>query len=222
MPERNRRKTDNSREFFETLSREELVDKLVQYDRMLRGALNSNQKESAYQKRQRETDDLTRVLNRAGLQSAYLERLEHRERYEDKVRPDLVAMVDLDKFKEINDSAGHPAGDIALRSVANLIKANTRRDDIVGRYGGDEFIIFILNATLEEGRKVGEKIRSKAEEASMISKPGHLLPTLSIGIAEVDYSLSFSEMYHKADVAMYAAKVAGRNQVHLLSPGDEL
>lgn len=213
--------TEGDRELFETLSREELIDKLVEYDVMLKGLLSSKRVEAAFQKRRRETDDLTRILNRPGLRSSYNDRLRHRGREEDRAKPDLVAMIDLDKFKEINDSAGHAAGDFALRSVAQLIRENVRRDDIVGRYGGDEFMVMLLNATLDEGNKIGEKIRRQAEAANLASPSSQPLPTLSIGIAEIDYGLSFSKMYHAADLAMYAAKGAGRNQVHILQPGGE-
>jgi diguanylate cyclase (GGDEF)-like protein len=216
------RDNEGLRDYYRQLSHEELVEKAVILDGIALAALLKKQSERAWINRDLIHDDLTGILNNRGLKQAFAARSEHRFRQADKAKPDLVAVVDLDKFKEINDTFGHKVGNQSLRKVAEMLKTTVREDDIVGRFGGDEFMLFLHNATLDEGVRIGEKIRRYTSMFGQLGNNDVPVPTLSIGIAEVDYTLSFDDMYHKADMAMYEAKRGGRDQVHILLPQTDL
>jgi diguanylate cyclase (GGDEF)-like protein len=198
---------------------DELLAQTVLLEGFAKAALQKNQANRARANLDATHDDLTGILNRRGLRQAFNDRKVHRSRKEDLAKPDLVAIIDLDKFKEINDTYGHKGGDMALQSIAELLSTSKRDGTLYGRLGGDEFLAFLHNTTLDEGLGWGQRIQTyiaRFNEAAKLDVP---LPTVSIGIAEIDYSLPFDEMYHSADVPMYAAKEAGRNQVHILQPG---
>jgi len=126
-----------------------------------------------------------------------------------------VMMLDLDHFKKVNDTYGHDVGDTVLKSLANVLKESVRNSDLVIRYGGEEFIVILIDS-MEEGRAhVSEKIRSSVE-ALKIPLPGGgvLKKTISIGCANFPRDgESFWEVAKCADLALYAAKEGGRNQV---------
>jgi diguanylate cyclase (GGDEF)-like protein len=132
-----------------------------------------------------------------------------------------VIMLDIDKFKSINDSFGHDIGDAAIKKLASLLAANLRNTDIPGRFGGDEFIIFLPGTGQEEALMVAEKIRSLAAECSMdAGKDEKLSFTLSIGVSSYRPGLeSFDEILKEADEMLYVSKREGRNKVtvHSLS-----
>jgi diguanylate cyclase (GGDEF)-like protein len=132
-------------------------------------------------------------------------------------RPLSVLMLDIDNFKAVNDLYGHDVGDQVLRSVAELLSANTRREDIVARYGGEEFIVILPEAEPEvAGKCTAERIRSSLEQTVIHTPHGPLQVTASIGIAPVTLSTSsLVEVIQRADQALYAAKHSGRNCVRV-------
>jgi len=159
------------------------------------------------------TDGLTKIFNRKG--------------FFDTIRPlsyvaqrnhlfVAVMMIDIDDFKKLNDIHGHQAGDRALAQVANLIRANIRQSDILGRYGGEEFCLFIPYNT-EKGSllKVAEKIRKEIEDGTKTLVP----VTVSIGVAsgfmEKDVEKELDELIRQADESLYEAKSSGKNVVVL-------
>lgn len=119
-------------------------------------------------------------------------------------------MLDIDKFKEYNDVFGHPAGDVLLKEVANLLKSHARPGDFVARVGGEEFAVILSNTPVQGAYIVGERIR-RAVENSLWE---HGKVTISVGVAEATAAHPDGvNVYEAADQALYQAKNNGRNQV---------
>jgi len=155
-------------------------------------------------------DPLTGILNRG----AVLERLYSelaRSRRENQ--PMTLAMLDLDHFKVVNDTHGHLAGDEVLRETTRRIKNIVRDYDIVGRYGGEEFLIVIPGADRESALTVYERIREGIGARAMDTTVASLVVTASMGVAEYDGIMSDQELIQLADDALYRAKDQGRNRV---------
>ena len=125
-----------------------------------------------------------------------------------------VIMIDVDKFKEINDHFGHPIGDRVLKSVSQIIKMNLRSVDICSRYGGDEFIIILPNTNQDQAALIGERIREKiSNQEIFIDSIETIHASLSFGIAELDYKMSAEKLTECADRAMYISKNKGKNAI---------
>ena len=122
-------------------------------------------------------------------------------------------LIDLDHFKQINDSGGHEAGDVALRLVAERASALLRASDYVARLGGDEFAVLLPETTLAQACVVGEKL-----QAGLPRQAAHSSLTLSIGVTATQADEVFKATLARADAALYAAKAAGRDQVIALAP----
>lgn len=156
------------------------------------------------------TDSLTGLLNHRSfderLNSEYKRIARHSE-------PMSLIMTDIDNFKNINDTYGHLAGDIVLKKVANVLTKMIREIDIVARYGGDEFLILLLNTEEKQAIKMSERIR-KAVEVMEFELDGKGIPvTLSLGIATTPREGGMKdELIELADKALYYAKRNGRNQ----------
>lgn len=118
-----------------------------------------------------------------------------------------ILILDLDHFKQVNDTYGHKAGDTELRRVGETIKRNTRDRDISGRLGGDEFVIILPRTTTELAIGIAEAIRDDVEQTK-----SHL-QSVSIGVSKADFSQSFDDAIEKADKALYESKRKGRNKV---------
>lgn len=159
--------------------------------------------------RQAITDHLTGILNRRQLFS--LGELEFR-RARRFNRPLSAIMLDIDHFKKINDTYGHAQGDNVLIALAQYLKLQLREFDILGRYGGEEFVIILPGADLNSARNVAFRLRRGVQERPMIK--GTISITISLGIVELtDGVADFPGLINKADLAMYEAKRAGRNRV---------
>ena len=158
------------------------------------------------------TDGLTKIFNRKGFFDTIkpLSYIAQRNRL-------FVAimMIDIDDFKKLNDTYGHQEGDRALARVAHLIKANIRQSDILGRYGGEEFCLFIPYSRKESVMKVADKIRKEIEDGTKTGIP----VTVSIGVAcgyiERDAERETEELIKRADESLYLAKSSGKNVVVL-------
>lgn len=133
-----------------------------------------------------------------------------------------VVMLDLDHFKNINDSYGHPAGDAVLRSVGQMVKESCRVYDVPGRYGGEEFCIVLPDTKVSGTATVAERIRARLESTPLVIGDSTVTVTASIGIAGMDSAaegvLSASALVDRADRALYAAKKQGRNRIELWAP----
>jgi diguanylate cyclase (GGDEF)-like protein len=131
--------------------------------------------------------------------------------------PLAVMIMDLDHFKQINDTYGHGHGDDVLAAVAATMTDALRASDFVGRYGGEEFLILLPATDLEGGLRAGEKLR---HAIAMLEVPGvHRDLTASFGLAVLpDHAVDGEQLVRLADRALYAAKRAGRNQVAVAEP----
>lgn len=133
----------------------------------------------------------------------------------------LLLLIDLDHFKSINDQHGHPAGDQALRAVADVLARNMRPMDTAARYGGDEFAVILPNCRPGAGRAIAERIRDQVEQTAIALLDGSTLRlTTSIGGTHVSpwSNLAAREVLAKADRELYRAKAQGRNRVTMDAP----
>ena len=165
-------------------------------------------------------DKLTGVSNRQKLIADLIDEIDRANRYERRLS---VAFVDIDHFKNVNDTYGHAAGDAVLWAVAQTLKRNLRATDRVGRYGGEEFMLILTETDVEEGAILTEKLRNLvARQRVPIGQDQELTVTISIGIAGgIGGSLRFDHLVRDADAAMYSAKSLGRNQTYIFSEPDE-
>jgi diguanylate cyclase (GGDEF)-like protein len=165
------------------------------------------------------TDKLTGVANRRALLVELFNEVERANRYE---RPLSVAFVDIDHFKAVNDSYGHSVGDDVLRGVAQAISSNLRATDMVGRYGGEEFMLILTETNVEEGAVLTEKLRNIVANERFAADGQTVSVTISIGIAGgVGARLTSDALVRDADAAMYSAKSLGRNQTYIFAEPDE-
>jgi polar amino acid transport system substrate-binding protein len=156
------------------------------------------------------TDPLTRTRNRRGITIAVLEAMAHAERYS---HPLSVAMVDIDHFKEVNDSYGHKAGDRVLEGVASILVEHLRMPDKVGRYGGEEFLLVFPETGLDHTHKIAERIRAAVSQAEFDIGEQKIKLTISIGATLFEKAEDLEQLLSRADHALYEAKQSGRNLV---------
>ncbi len=156
------------------------------------------------------SDALTGLLNRYGLQRSLQRALSESRRYG---RSLSCLLIDIDHFKRINDSYGHPAGDTALMQVGRVLTEALRGSDVVCRYGGEEFLVLTPETGLEGALSLAEKIRLSAA-ARLFGDGERVFPlTLSVGVAQLREAESGHDMIARADDALYNAKEDGRNRV---------
>lgn len=163
-------------------------------------------------------DKLTQILNRRGVET-----LAHHEISKmSRIDADLsIVMIDIDYFKQINDRFGHQIGDEVLIGFSNLLKQDLRPYDILGRVGGEEFLIIMPNTTLDEAIFLAERLRKCIETHIFELKENTIQITASFGVANyVPEADTFEKLMLLADKAMYQSKRGGRNQVTHVSPKD--
>jgi diguanylate cyclase (GGDEF)-like protein len=163
--------------------------------------------------RRAQTDPLTGVLNRRSL----IERLEAAGlRAQARDMPIALLFIDLDHFKQINDSYGHLAGDACLAGVVAPIQAELRQSDVVGRYGGEEFIVILSSASASAAHMIAERIRERVAGVRVEGYGSPIRLTCSIGVAASDtLGVWGRHLIARADEAVYAAKRSGRNRVQM-------
>ena len=123
-------------------------------------------------------------------------------------------MMDIDHFKEINDTFGHAAGDAVLRQLAAILRSAARTEDMVFRYGGEEFTAILTNATPKIAAQVAERIRLQVENAEFVWHGQRISVTLSIGVALAENKTQNEQtLIQEADKALYQARKSGRNRV---------
>ncbi|RMA97269.1 sensor domain-containing diguanylate cyclase [Hydrogenothermus marinus] len=156
-------------------------------------------------------DSLTGLYNRFFLEMEANKEFERAKRYK---FPISIIMIDIDNFKNVNDTYGHLVGDEVLKKIANIIKNNIRKTDIAARYGGEEFVILLPNTPLEKAIKVAERIRQKVEEELFKDENNTFKVTISAGVSYCDYeNCDFKKVLEEADKALYIAKAQGKNKV---------
>ncbi|MGQ0649233.1 MAG: GGDEF domain-containing protein [Gemmatimonadaceae bacterium] len=156
-------------------------------------------------------DHLTGLWNRRMI----LEQLDREvNRVRRERRPMTVVMVDIDRFKGINDAHGHAAGDAVIRDTAAAIRSQLREYDFVGRFGGEEFLILLPGCDTEDGRRIAERVRARVESQAISYGPLALAVTASFGLASSEVVGSQpASLIDAADAALYRAKANGRNRI---------
>lgn len=152
------------------------------------------------------TDQLTGLYNRHSLFDIGPKYLSDAQRHK---FPLSLLVFDLDHFKNVNDTYGHGVGDIVLKSIGQVLNDNCRKEDIVARFGGEEFVMLLSHCDLDFAVTKAENIRQAIEK----SKPNDLTVTASIGAATFSQEDDFESLFDKADSAVYKAKETGRNKV---------
>ena len=157
------------------------------------------------------TDPLTDLPNRRGL----AEKLEYEKiRFDRSKNPFTIIMGDIDQFKEINDTFGHDAGDQILTDIARMLSDNSRKQDIVSRWGGEEFIILLPETDLGNGAILAEKLRDKIEKEVFTYQDKKIPVTLSFGLSVYNKKdMKTDDVIKQADQRLYEAKNSGRNKV---------
>jgi diguanylate cyclase (GGDEF)-like protein len=153
-------------------------------------------------------DPLTGLPNRTALQQAMERRL---ARIEAAARPFGVMIVDLDDFKDVNDQLGHAVGDDVLTAVANALLAGIREDDVVARIGGDEFVVLLDSGEPDAMRAAGQRLIDAVSAVTPAGGPGISASAGGVPVGWGD--ISWDDAYQRADVLLYEAKAAGKNQV---------
>jgi len=168
---------------------------------------------------QARTDYLTGTLNRRAMEEAAVREVERSIRYR---HPLCMIVVDIDKFKHLNDSLGHAAGDRVLQAFAHHVKAMLRRPDLLARMGGDEFTILLPDTPGEISKIVAKRIKRTIEDLEVPFATGPIKFSISAGVAELDPAQgSWEDMMRRADQAMYEIKQHGRNSVAAHLPESE-
>jgi diguanylate cyclase (GGDEF)-like protein len=122
-----------------------------------------------------------------------------------------VLMLDIDHFKNVNDKLGHPVGDEVLKNIADILATQVRASDVVTRYGGEEFLVFLIQTEPEVAQFIANRIRDAVASHAFPDVPWQL--TISIGVAGIKADDTLGELVDRADKYLYASKHGGRNRV---------
>lgn len=161
------------------------------------------------------TDSLTGLFNRRALLELLEYNLKRSHRYK---TPLSVVLSDIDRFKSINDQYGHPTGDEIIKKVGRLIKDTLRASDLMGRYGGDEFLLILSDTALEGAMELSERIRRVVEKTDFVINEDLVLRiTISLGVIDCSDMTDVDEIIRLVDNALYASKKAGRNRSYTIS-----
>lgn len=156
------------------------------------------------------TDPLTELANRRALK----ESIEYEEnRFGRNKECFSIILCDIDDYKKINDTYGHDAGDFVLKELSRLMKESLRKQDILGRWGGDEFLILLPQTKIEGARSLSEKLRKKICKKEFIFNEEIIKLTMTFGVSDYTGTYSYERCITNADKALYQAKELGKNQV---------
>ena len=158
------------------------------------------------------TDGLTELFNHRHIHELLQEEFERSNR---SGEPIAVAMLDLDHFKKVNDTYGHPTGDVILYETAQILRETAREIDMPGRYGGEEFIVILPNTVEDAAARFAERVRQRVNEHAFRDEATEVRMTLSCGVASFpgDGIESPETLLKRADEALYRAKESGRNRM---------
>lgn len=160
-------------------------------------------------------DFLTSAYNKKFFIERLQEEFSHALRHQKALS---VLIIDIDHFKKVNDTYGHLSGDIAIQKVAHHLMSHTRRDDIVSRFGGEEFVVLMRDIDHAQAHRLGEQLREQIEGLKIKSNDQTLQVTVSVGIASMNENneanfIKFQDILEAADKRLYQAKESGRNKV---------
>ncbi len=201
------REGENAPDLSNEITRPDEIGMLAEGVKMLQISMHEERELRILTEEMAITDNLTGLNNRHYLEKTIESILTKSDRYNEKVS---LAIFDLDHFKQVNDTMGHPAGDIVLKQTANIAKSLIRTSDTLIRFGGEEFLILMPHTNSGGAASVSEKIRQVLEKNI---HPGIGAVTASFGISERKKDESFTSWYSRADRALYNAKESGRNRV---------
>lgn len=156
------------------------------------------------------TDYLTELANRRFMVTRLKEEIVNTEKTGKKFS---ILLCDIDYFKKINDTYGHEIGDLILKEVTLSIKKSVRECDLVSRWGGEEFLVLLIDTDIISAANIAEKIRDRVEEKAIMVNNMAIKSTISIGVTEYIHELSISQNINNADKALYQSKNDGRNRV---------
>ena len=160
--------------------------------------------------RQANTDGMTGLANRSAFMGILRQEVLRQRRYATAL---TLMMLDLDHFKAVNDTYGHAGGDAVLRHFANLLREAVRKTDVVGRLGGEEFVVLLPEARLEQGTMLAQRLCGATREAQVETGGHSIRYTVSIGVAELVAQDNADTLLQRADQALYRAKQQGRDRV---------
>ncbi|MCD4796042.1 MAG: sensor domain-containing diguanylate cyclase [Candidatus Cloacimonetes bacterium] len=159
-------------------------------------------------------DPLTNLLNRR----AMVEAIENEIiRFERSKEPFVLIICDIDDYKKINDTYGHDAGDFILVSIADLMRSSIRKQDVISRWGGDEFLLLLPQTDANGGKHLAENLREKIASTTFKFSGNDILLTMTFGISEFREELGFGKCMKQADNALYKGKKDGKNKVIVLN-----
>ncbi len=157
-----------------------------------------------------EIDELTQILNRRSISLSLRAAIDEYHQFN---RQFSLIMFDIDNFKRVNDTLGHPIGDEVIQHVVDIAKRELRSSDSIGRFGGEEFLIILRDSDIDNAWRVGEKIRQQIQQKACSFEKYDVHVTVSLGIAEVTpEDVHSRSILSRADIAMYHSKTHGRNQ----------
>jgi diguanylate cyclase len=198
------------------------IDRVISSNSTLKRELYHSQEILANQRQQIEAlktevrvDGMTQLANRTCFDEKLLEMVRLWERYGDAFS---LLIIDVDNFKEINDTHGHPGGDRVLKGVAYKIKSTLRTTDFVARFGGDEFAAILLKAPAASAADAAHKVCRQVRESKFVLDGNEVRTSLSIGVAEIAPGENAEQLLKRADMALYRVKEAGRNNVMIAEP----
>jgi len=153
-------------------------------------------------------DHLTGIYNRRYLQTSILDRMNDKANIN---KGFALALFDIDDFKHVNDTYGHPIGDYALKEVVSIIYRNVRNDDILGRWGGEEFLLYMPSTTNEDALPLLDLIRSEIENHEFIVEDTTFKLTITSGLSQFDATENYDSIFSRVDEALYVGKQQGKN-----------
>lgn len=163
-------------------------------------------------------DSLLSIWNRGAIMDILAREADQAQRQKEQIS---VMMVDVDQFKNINDTYGHHIGDLALSAVVKVLRQGLRSYDSIGRYGGEEFLIVLPNTKPEDASRLADRLRSAVHSSITLIEDQQINCTISIGVSTADLSLVYQDIAQaviNADMAMLKAKTNGRNRVEIANP----
>ena len=194
----------------QTYTLKQQADNLRKVDEERSALLLEIKRQAAEFEQQARSDKLTGLANRRAFDESL-----HRECARSKRRnlPLCLALLDIDHFKQINDTFNHSIGDRVLKLVADTISLHCREEDLVARWGGEEFAILLPNCDNEAAQDICERIRQAVSKTDCSAIAPNISLTISIGITAYQSEDTFDKLISRADKALYAAKEAGRNRL---------